>query len=67
MSTTPTSFSHLDDGMRIGSHNTDRVGYYTHIPRILTIRIENANTIIDNLISEYNKYQVGPTEGPLLL
>lgn len=59
MSTTPTSFSHLDDGMRIGSSNTDRIGYYTHIPHILMIRLANVNTIIDNLISEYNRYQVG--------
>lgn len=59
MSTTPTSFSHLDDGMRIGSSNTSLIGYYTHIPHILTIKLEIANTIIDNMISHYNRYQVG--------
>ncbi len=58
MSTTPTSLSHLDDAS-LGSGNNIFIGYYTHIPHILMTKFTNANTIIDDMISHYNRYQVG--------
>lgn len=59
MSTTPTNSSHLDDGTRSELPNNCCICYYYRLPHILTTKIENVNVIIDNMINEYSKYEVG--------
>lgn len=56
MSTTPTT-PYEDDGMK--PIFPQIIYHYACIPHVLMSRIESVNPIIDNMISEYNKYQVG--------